>query len=305
MQMIHQIKTIAQFYTLSELPQPAHPLISVIDVAAVATAQQITSGNVVFGFYVISFKNAPKSPQKANRKAENFSGGILGFRAPGRVVKVEEGRSFNPPTAGWMLCIHPDFLWNTTLAPKMRHYDFFYYDAKEALFLSEEEQTTINTIVAGIALEFKKATDAFSEKIAIALIDALLTYIERFYQRQFNTNKIANHQLLDRLNKLLDKHFDENKSANVGLPGVAGLAEALNISPHYLSALLRSLTGMNAQQHIHEKLISKAKELLSTTTLSISEIAYTLGFEHLQSFSKLFKTKTQMSPLQFRRTFDQ
>jgi AraC family transcriptional activator of pobA len=203
-----------------------------------------------------------------------------------------------------MLFIHPDFLLNTPLARKIRDYDFFYYDSKEVLFLSDEEQTTINTIIANISGEFQKATDSFSQQIAIALIDALLAYIERFYQRQFSTNKVASHQLLDKLDSLLNKHFDGEKLSKASLPTVAVVAEELNISPHYLTATLRSITGKNAQQHIHEKLIAKAKELLSTTELSVSEIAYTLGFEHLQSFSKLFKSKTKMTPVEFKQSFN-
>lgn len=302
--MIHQVKTIGQFYRLRNLPQPEHPLISVIDIATVPKYEQIESGNVVFGFYVISFKSGHTANTKYGRLPKDFDGGVLGFRAPGQVVKVEPNKAVSSIASGWMLCIHPDFLWHTSLARKIRSYDFFYYDFSEALFLSNEEQTTINTIVANISREFQKAADRFSQKIAIALIDALLAYIERFYQRQFNTNKVASHKLLDKLDELLNRYFDSEKLSKPGLPTVAVVAEELNISPHYLSAMLRSITGKNTQQHIHEKLIAKAKELLSTTDLSVSEIAYALGFEHLQSFSKLFKTKTNQSPLEFRQSFN-
>jgi len=298
--MIHQIKTIEQFYKLRNLPPPAHPLISVLDVSNAPAYEQIESGSVVFGFYVISFKGDCK---ENSQLSQDGNGAVLGFRAPGQVVKVEPHKVVHAVTSGWMLCIHPDFLWHTPLATKIKSYDFFYYALNEVLFLSDEEQTIINTLVANISGEFQKNTDSFSQKIAIALIDALLAYIERFYQRQFHTNKVASHQLLDKLDDLLNRYFDNEKLSRAGLPTVALVAEELNISPHYLSALLRSITGKNAQQHIHEKLISKAKELLSTTDLSVSEIAYNLGFEHLQSFSKLFKSKTNSSPLAFRSSF--
>lgn len=302
--MVHQIKSIEQFHQLRNLPPPAHPLISVINVATAPIYEQIESGSVVFGFYVISFKSGRTANQKYDQLSEEYDGGVLGFRAPGKVVKVEPSKTVISNASGWMLCIHPDFLWHTTLARRIRQYDFFYYDLNEALFLSDEEQTTINTIVANISSEFQKAGDRFSHNIAIALSDALLAYIERFYQRQFTTNKVVSHQLLDKLDDLLNQYFDSEKLSGAGLPTVAVVAEELNVSPHYLSAMLRSITGKNAQQHIHEKLITKAKELLSTTDLSVSEITYTLGFEHLQSFSKLFKTKTQLSPLQFRKSFN-
>jgi AraC-like DNA-binding protein len=298
--MIHQIKTIGQFYKLRNLPQPEHPLISVINIATAPVYEQIESGSVVFGFYVISFKSGRIANAMSGQLPKDNDGGVLGFRAPGQVVKVEPHKAVTSIASGWMLCIHPDFLWNTPLARKIRSYDFFYYDLNEALFLSDEEQTTINAIVSNISCEFQKATDGFSQKIAIALMDALLVYIERFYQRQFNTNQVASHQLLDKLDNLLNNYFDSEKICKWGLPTVAGIAKELNISPHYLSAMLRSITGKNAQQHIHEKLINKAKELLSITDLSVSEIAYALGFEHLQSFSKLFKSKTNVSPLEFR-----
>lgn len=300
--MIYQIKTIAQFYKLRNLPKPEHPLISVIDISSVPVYQQIESGNVVFGFYVISFKSGQGVTDKFGTPHSESAGGIIGFRAPGQVVTVVSDKVATGTLEGWMLCIHPDFLWHTQLAKKIRNYDFFYYDQNEALFLSEEERNTIDTIVSNISGEFQKLTDKFSQNIAIALIEALLCYIERFYQRQFNTNKITTNQLLDKIDDLLNNYFDNPDSAN-GLPTVAWIAEQLSISSHYLSAMLRTITGKNAQQHIHEKLINKAKELLSTTELTISEIAYSLGFGHLQSFSRLFKAKTNTSPQEFRLSF--
>lgn len=302
--MIHQINTIGQFYKLRNLPPPAHPLISVIDIASAPVYEQIESGSVVFGFYVLSFKSGRSANTKHGQLADNSDGGVLGFRAPGQVVKVESHKVVSSIASGWMLCLHPDFLWHTPLARKIRSYDFFYYDLNEALFLSDEEQTTINTLVTNIAGECQTTADRFSQPIAIALIDALLVYIDRFYQRQFTTNKVASHQLVDKLDALLNTYLDSEKVSKAGLPTVAMVAEELTISPHYLSAQLRSITGKNAQQHIHEKLITKAKELLMTTRLSVSEIAYALGFEHLQSFSKLFKTKTGLSPVGFRKTFN-
>jgi len=146
--------------------------------------------------------------------------------------------------------------------------------------------------------------DRFSKNIIISHIETLLNYADRFYHRQFITREKANHQVLERLEKLLDDYFNSDDLATKGLPTVAYIAQTLNLSPKYLSSLLKVLTGQNTQQHIHEKLIEKAKEKLSTSELSVSEIAYELGFEHLQSFSKLFKNKTNMSPLEFRASFN-
>ena len=172
------------------------------------------------------------------------------------------------------------------------------------MFLSKKEEATINGIIENIRLEYHSNIDKFSKEIIVSQIETLLNYSERFYNRQFITREKANHQILERLEKLLTDHFNNENLISKGLPTVQYVAEKLNVSPNYLSSLLRTLTGQNTQQHIHEKLIDKAKEKLSTSELSVSEIAYELGFEHSQSFSKLFRAKTNFSPLEFRRSFN-
>ena len=152
--------------------------------------------------------------------------------------------------------------------------------------------------------ELKSRIDDFSHDVMISQVELLLNYCNRFYKRQFITRKAINSNLLQKLEEILDDYFNNEKSLAQGIPTVQFLAENLNISPSYLSDMLRSLTGQNAQQHIHDKLIEKAKEKLTTTELSVSEIAYSLGFEHPHSFSKLFKTKAGRSPLQFRASFN-
>jgi len=203
-----------------------------------------------------------------------------------------------------MLFIHPDFLWKYPLSKTIRQYAYFNYSVNEALFLSEKEEDIIINIIQKIQQEYHANIDKFSQNIIISYIETLLHYSERFYERQFITRKITNHSILDRLETLLSKYFDDETQAVKGLPSVQYIAEALNVSPNYLSGLLKVLTGQTTQQHIHNKLIEKAKEQLSTTQLSVSEIAYELGFEYSQSFSKLFKSKTQLSPLEFRQSFN-
>jgi AraC-like DNA-binding protein len=204
-----------------------------------------------------------------------------------------------------MLFIHPDFLWGTSLANKIKKYEYFEYAVSEALFLSEKEENLVNGIVNNIRNEYQANIDKFSQNIIISHLETLLNYAERFYQRQFITRKVSNHQVLDRLEKLLTDYFNNDDLISNGLPTVQFVSDELNISTTYLRSLLKSLTGLSTQQHIHEKLIAKAKEKLSTTDLSVSEIAYELGFEHLQSFSKLFKSKTKLSPVEFRQSFNQ
>ncbi|WP_315898163.1 helix-turn-helix transcriptional regulator [Chitinophaga pinensis] len=191
-----------------------------------------------------------------------------------------------------------------TIGKEIRQYDYFDYAVNEALFLSGKEETLINDIVQHIKNEYNGNMDRLSHGVIIAQLELLLIYAERFYQRQFMTRRIASHQMLSRLEDLLNKYFNSPAITNDGLPSVRYIAEQLNISPGYLSSLLKSLTGQNTQQHLHNKLIEVAKQKLSTTNLSVSEIAYELGFEHLASFSKLFKAKTKVSPQDFRASFN-
>jgi len=174
----------------------------------------------------------------------------------------------------------------------------------EALHLSDKEKETIISIFKNIDEELQNRIDDFSQDLIISQIETLLNYSNRFYKRQFITRKSASNDLLQKLEEILDDYFNNEKSLMQGIPTVQYLAETLNMSPGYLSDMLRSLTGQNAQQHIHHKLIEKAKEKISTTSLSISEIAYELGFEHPSSFNKLFKSKTNLSPLEFRQSFN-
>lgn len=201
------------------------------------------------------------------------------------------------------LC-HADFLWNTPLAKKIKSYDFFNYAVNEALFLSEKEEETIVGILKNIQKEYRSNIDKFSQDLIIAQLDLLLIYADRFYERQFITRKKSNHEILGRFEQLLSEFFNNGDSLQKGIPTVGMLADRLNISVNYLGTLLRLHTQQNTQQHIQNKLIEIAKERLSTTTLSVSEIAYELGFEHPQSFSKLFKEKTQSTPLEFRKLFN-
>ena len=241
---------------------------------------------------------------KYGQQQYDFDKGVMFFIAPNQLFGVEVYPNVVSKPEGWMLLIHPDFLWNTSLAKTIKQYEYFDYSVNEALFLSEKEEATIASILQNIEQEYRANIDKFSQDIIIAQLELLLTYSERFYHRQFITRKITNHQILDRLEHLLNTYFDGDEITKKGLPTVTYVASELNISPSYLSGLLKVLTGLNTQQHIHQKLIDKAKEKLSTTSLSVSEIAYELGFEHPQSFSKLFKTKTNLSPLEFRQSFN-
>ena len=298
------VKTISEFHRLLDLPPPEHPLISVVDFSKVRLSPENNVTRLVLDFYSISVKRGVNGKMIYGQQKYDFDEGLMAFMSPNQAFRIEAQPNITSERSGWILFLHPDFLWNTPLARTIRRYEYFDYSVNEALFLSEKEEETINNIILNIKQEYHTSIDKFSQSIIISQIETLLNYAERFYQRQFITRKIINHKVLDRLEKLLAEYFDKGDLVTKGLPTVQYIAGALNVSPGYLSSLLKVLTGQSTQQHIHNKLIEKAKEKLSTTDLSVSEIAYELGFEHPQSFSKLFKTKTRLSPLEFRQSFN-
>ncbi len=300
-----QFKTISEFHAFRRLPAPQHPLISVIDVSAVGQLDSDEPTSMVLDFYAISVKRLRNVKVTYGQHPFDFNEGILSFMSPGQVFSIGvDNQDEEIEKSGWVINIHPDFLGHTPLANTIRHYDFWDYSLHEALFLSANEEATITNIILTIQQEYQANIDRFSKPIIISQLESLLNYADRFYNRQFITRGKANHQVLEELETLLYDYFNRNDLAERGLPTVRYVADYLHLSPKYLSNLLRVLTGQNTQQHIHARLIARAKEKLSTTDLTVSEIAYALGFEHVPSFSKLFKTKTNVSPLEFRTSFN-
>ena len=299
-----------KFDSLSEahaafgLPPPLHPLISIIQAGCRPVDETGWPDSHVLSFYKISYKPRLSGRLKYGQDYYDFDEGGLLFASPNQILGGNPDEQRHPAdTALFSLLIHPDFLLGYPLAKKMRQYGFFSYSANEALHLSEAEKATILSIFKMIETELSSRIDDFSQDVVIAQIELLLNYANRFYKRQFITRKAVNNELLQRLEEVLEHYFNEEVSLSKGIPTVQYLASQVNLSPSYLSDMLRSLMGRNAQQYIHDKLIEKAKEKLSTTELSVSEIAYILGFEHSQSFSKLFKKKTLVSPVEFRSGF--
>ncbi|RYD51280.1 MAG: AraC family transcriptional regulator [Sphingobacteriales bacterium] len=302
---LQRFKTITEYHRAAGLPNPEHPLISVVHMSELTTPLGEGPINIIFDFFSIAMKRVDNARFRYGQQASDFDEGVLFFMSPGQVfgIEVEKDSGVQHPE-GWMILIHPDLLWNTSLAKGIKQYEFFNYSVYEALHLSDTEKQMLTGITQHIEQEYRANIDRFCERVIIAQLELILTYSERFYQRQFITRRVASHQIVSRLEDLLNDYFSSGELVRNGLPGVTDIAAQLNISPGYLSGLLKSLTGQNTQQHLHHKLIELAKEKLSTTPLSVSEIAYELGFEHLQSFSKLFKTKTKFSPLEFRQSFN-
>jgi len=304
MEKTFRLNSIAQFHSFCNLPNPEHPLISLIDYSTVSYPFDTTKVKWIQNFYTIGLKRNVNAKFNYGQQQYDFDSGVLSFIAPLQFLKLEINQDVVAEPTGWLLLIHPDFLWNTPLAKKIKSFDFFQYAVNEALFLSDKEEKIIVDILLKIKQEYQSNMDKFSQGLIIAQLEMLLIYSERFYERQFITRKKSNYELLERFEKVLSKYFDNGGLLENGIPTVTAIAETLNISPNYLGTLLRLHTQQNTQQHIQNKLIEYAKQQLSTTNLSVSEIAYELGFEHPQSFSKLFKQKTNQTPLEFRQSFN-
>lgn len=297
----YNYNSLSDLHRMLGLPKSVHPLISLIDNNNKTLDSSHLPGAHTSVFYKISYKSNLSGKLKYGQHYYDFDEGGLFFVSPNQLTANSDN---NGDHSGYTLIIHPDFLLSYPLAKKIKQYGFFFYSANEALHLSAKEKETIIAIFKNIDDELNNRIDDFSQDIIISQIESLLNYSNRFYKRQFITRKAINNNLLQKLEEILDNYFSNEQLLMKGVPTVQYLSEQLHLSPSYLSDMLRSLIGQNAQQHLHSKLIEKAKERLVSTTLSVAEIAYELGFEHSQSFSRLFKSKTNLSPVEFRRSFN-
>lgn len=298
----HIYNSISEFHASLRLKKPTHPLVSVILLDDIVMEGGGDVRSLTHNFYTVFLKKNFDGKIRYGQQYYDFDSGTMTFYAPMQRVTIED---YTPTKLeGWVLLFHPDFVQGYPLVKKLKDYGFFSYAANEALHLSEKEEAVIGGIMKNLQSEIEAMIDAFTQDVVIAHIDLLLNYCNRFYNRQFITRKKASNDLLQKFEALLASYFGDENRQTSGLPTVQYFAEQLFVSPHYLNDMLKSLTGQTTQQHIHNHLVEKAKELLSTTTLSVSEIAYELGFEYPQSFNKLFKNKTSLTPLAFRQSFN-
>jgi len=294
--------SISESHEAFGLPKPQHPLISLIHFSESNPFNpEMAPIYDILNFYKITFITKNSGRLKYGQDYYDFNEGSMLFLAPNQLVGSTE---YNSNTYAYILLIHPDFFLGYPIAQKIKQYGYFSYSVNEALHLSDPEKDIIVNIYGNMLHELNSRVDEFSQEVMIAQIELLFSYVNRFYKRQFITRKVVNNDILEKTEAILEDYYTSRQSLHKGVPTVQFLSEQLHLSPGYLSDLLRSLIGQNAQQYIHLKLVEKAKEKLSATGLSISEIAYELGFEHSQSFSKLFKSKTKMSPIAFRSTFN-
>lgn len=294
-------KSIGELMQYLGQPGPAHPLITLMKYDEYNSRVGNAGDRISLDFYKISFKTSFTGKIKYGQSFYDFEDGGMAFIGPHQIVTTSADEN---SYEGFALFFHPEFLNGYPLMNKIHQYGFFHYATSEALFLSAKEKQVIANLFNTILDELSNNIDAFSQDILVSQLEQLLNHSNRFYNRQFITRKVVNHDLITRLDQLLSAYILGEQLLTDGLPTVQFVAEQLNVSPHYLSDMLRSLTGQNTQQHIHNKLIERAKDLLSTSNMTVAEIAYQLGFEQPQSFSKLFKRKTNSTPLEWRQSFN-
>lgn len=297
----HIFNSIAELNKVLGLTKPLHPLITIENYNDAANNTTNIARGVLLNFYNISYKKYFSGTIRYGQNHYEFDEGGLSFTAPMQLMAA--GNNNEDECEGLTMLIHPDFLRGYPLAEAIKKHGFFSYSVNEALHLSEKEKDITLSIFRNIQNELEQSIDNFSQDIIISQLELLFNYSERFYNRQFTICKTESDDMLAQMEMLLNEYFNKNTGLEKGLPTVQYLADKLNISSGYLSDMLRSLTGLNAQQHIHEKLIEKAKEYLTTRNSSIAEVAYQLGFEHPQSFSKVFKKKTTLSPSEYKQIF--
>ncbi|MDR1706637.1 MAG: helix-turn-helix transcriptional regulator [Prevotella sp.] len=298
-----KVSSISALHQFLGLKKPSNPLISVFNFDEVNLEPETILSAITTDFYVVALKkDCTGGKCRYGRQYYDFDEGIMYFIAPHQVLQFED--VLLNGVKGFVLVFHLDFLQSYPLASKMKDYGYFSYQSNEALHLSEREEQSIMDIIGNVSREIDANMDAFTQDLLVSNIDLLLKYCDRFYNRQFLTRKKANTDLLTKLEALLDDYFKNERMLEKGIPTVQYIAGELHLSPNYLSDMLRVQTGQTTQQHIQNRVIEKAKELLSTTSMSVSEIAYYLGFEHPQSFHRLFKNRTTVSPLDFRASFN-
>lgn len=299
MTAIVHIETISDLNRILNQETPKHPLVAVVDFSKVSDFREETI-KITSGFYSVMLKNNCHGKMKYGRAYFDFQEGTLICIAPQQVATIENEIPEQEPVVGWGLFFHPDLIRRTSLGTKMNDYTFFSYEVNEALHLSAKEKHVLNDCIANIEQELSENIDDHSQMLIVSNIELLLNYCLRYYDRQFITRKNSNRDVLTKFESVLSDYFHSEKMGNSGLPTVNCLAEKLHLSPNYLSDLLKKETGKNAQEQIHAFIIEEAKNRLLNSEASVGEIAFQLGFEYPQYFSKLFKNKTGMTPAEYR-----
>lgn len=300
MERIVRIESISQLHELMGYEKPKHPLITLIDYSKIKPILRTAGLNIITGFYSISLKDGKNCAAKYGRQFYDFQEGSLAFIAPEHTIYIDEEVSRETESSGWNLCFHPDLIYKSSLDKSIREYSFFTYNSNEALHLSDLEKQIIIHIILEIENEISQNLDVFSQDLIVSYLELLLNHCKRFYGRQFITRTKINKDIVIRFEEFLKSYFNSSQLESRGLPSVKFCAGEMGYSPNYLSDLLKKETGKNTQEHIYYYLIEKAKAMLFRTNKPVNRIACELGFEYPQHFSKLFKNKTGMSPIEYR-----
>jgi AraC-like DNA-binding protein len=295
--IVYRVATISELHAIAGFEKPKHPLVSVIDYSKINVVDAPESGSFVCSFYSVNFKK--NCHFIYGRQLFDHQEGTLHCTSPEQIITFDRNRDI-ASTEGWGLYFHPELIRNTALGRKIHEYSFFSYSENEALHLSEQEKQMFLSILKQMENEYNTNIDHYSHDLILSNIELLLNYCKRFYGRQFITRTNQNKDAIVRFEEFMRDYFNSSKLKSNGLPTVKYCAEAINLSPNYFSDLLKSETGKNTQEHIHYHLLEKAKTLLVSSDKNINEIAYELGFEYPQNFSKLFKKKVGISPTKFR-----
>jgi len=288
------IKNLTDFYNI----ESKHPLIDIQKYEDAKSEKVIKNEPITYDFYKISFVNNFNGfIQIGNTKFEGKNG-ILYFVEPRQVYSCNSTN----PWKGFQILIHPDIFKQYFTHKKIGAYDFFSYKVNESLLLNNEEEKQVNQLLEMAWNEFNNRKDTFSIPIILSYISTLLNLADRFYARQFNTRKILNNQISSNFFDLLKTYYSETTGFEIQQPTVQFFANKLNITPNYLSDTIRHHSGKSALTTIHDFVIEEAKKQLLTSSLTVSEISYKLGFEYPNYFSRLFKRKTKLSPTEYRKS---
>lgn len=295
MEKIIKLDSVSEYNSLRGF-STNYPLVSILDLSK---AQPMPAHHFQFNLYAVFLKEQKCGELKYGRSHYDYQEGTLVFVAPGQLIAVQPG-TVTLPAKGWALLFHPDFVHGTSLGKRMHEYSFFSYDVNEALHVSEKERQMVLDCFSKIQYELEQSIDKHSKKLIASNIELFLDYCIRFYDRQFITRDMPNKGVIDRFDRLLSDYLASDKPLRDGLPTVGYCAKELNLSANYFGDLVRRETGQTAQEMIQAKVISLAKERIFQADLSISELAYGLGFKYPQHFTRLFKQKTGMSPVEYR-----
>ena len=292
---IRNIDTVHQYNSFMGV-ETLHPLVSVIDFS-LCKPRTFTRKN--YGLYCIFLKELKCGELRYGRSSYDYQDGTIVAIAPGQIFGAESNGVMLQPK-GWALVFHPDLIYGTELGRTIREYSFFSYDANEALHLSEKEREIIVDCMKNIFAELNREVDKHTNRLGTKNIRLLLDYCRRFYDRQFITRDKENKDILTRFENLLDDYFKKGKAQAQGLPSVSFCADNLYLSSNYFGDLIKRETGKTAQEYIQLRVIDIAKEKMCGSELSISEIAYQLGFKYPTHFTRLFKKCAGMSPSKYR-----